>query len=452
MTGPITVNLETFGINDPADVIETKTLALANKLPTLAEQINEATAAMNFNATNSTSSTSWTVADTGTHAFAIETGKSYVKGMTVKVASAASPTNWGLGDVTAASDGSVTVAFRQKNGSGTFSDWVISQNPEVPALRTKREERSSNTQITVADYGKLIEITSGTFTQTFDAAASLGNGFFITIKNAGDGYVTLDPNGSEQIDGRTSFHMFEGEMREIYCDGSSLRSAVLNPFFRKITASATYVIPPGYSQFGIRAWSGGGSGQRTNNASTASIGGGGGGCFETMLPASDFGTTEIVTIGAGGAAVTTVANGNVGGDTSFGSLLTVYAGNNWKNGGSAMDGLTDSATNGDESVYAGGNGAATTPMTAIWGGSAPSTNASADAGDALFGGGAGGSLNTSATVRAPGTSTFGGDGGAASSASNGTAGTAPGGGGGATQTGTQSGAGARGEVWFWGVI
>lgn len=451
MADPITALPTAPTETDDQTTFNTNAFAMVAALDTFVSETNAVATAMNFNATNSTSSTSWTVASSGSQAFSIETGKSYVKGMTVKVASTATPQNWGLGDITAASSGSITVQFRSSNGSGTFSAWTISQNAEASTLRTTREARTGNTQITSADIGKFIEITSGTFTQTFASASSLGSGFFVTIKNSGTGYVTLDPNSSETIDGRTSFHMFEGEAREIFCDGSNLHSLVINPFFRRITSSSTYVIPPGYTRFGIRAWSGGNSGQRTNNASTISLGGAGGGCVQEILPASSFGTSEIVTIGAGGAAVTTVANGNVGGDTTFGSLLSVYAGTNWKLGGSAIDGLTQSE-DGGETVYAGGSSGLTTPNTAIWGGAGVSSNASADSADALYGGAAGGSLNASATVRAAGTSTFGGNGGAASSASNGTAGTQPGGGGGATQTGTQSGAGGAGEVWFWGIV
>lgn len=435
---------------DTPAVIEAKAIAFANNMVTVTEEINATTQAMNFNATNSTSTTSWTVANTGSKTFTIEAGKSYVPGMTVKVASTASGPNWGLGDVTAASSGSITVAFRVKNGSGTFSAWTISQNAEISTLRTAREARTANTIISTSDVGKLIDITSGTFTQTFSAAATLGNGFFVTIRNNGTGDITLDPSGSETIDGRTSFIMFPGEVREILCDGSALYSLVIKPFFRRITSTyASMPIPPGYTCFGMRLWSGGASGQRTNNTGTLSVGGGGGGCLDVSLPSSNFSTTETVTIGAGGAAVTTVANGNVGGDTTFGSLAAAYAGDNFARGGSAIDGLNESASL--EATYAGG-GSNTLTITTIWGGGSPSSNASFNGAPSLYGGGSGGCLNASATLRSAGTSVFGGDGGAAVSAGNGTSGTQPGGGGGATQTGTQSGAGAAGEVWFWGLV
>lgn len=208
--------------NDSASVIEAKSLAFANNLVAFTPELNAAITAMNFNATNATSSTSWTIASSGSQAFAIETGKSYVVGMTVKVASTASGQNWGLGDITAASSGSITVAFRASNGSGTFSAWTISQNAEISTLRTVRAARTSNSQIVSTDVGKFIEVTSGTLTQTFEAASTLDNGFFITYRNSGTGVVTLDPNSTETINGNSTLAVYNGETYHIMCDGSNL--------------------------------------------------------------------------------------------------------------------------------------------------------------------------------------------------------------------------------------
>jgi hypothetical protein len=47
-----------------------------------------------------------------------------------------------------------------------------------------RSARTSNTMLGTADKGSLIDITSGSFTQTFDAAATLGNGWWCYIRNA----------------------------------------------------------------------------------------------------------------------------------------------------------------------------------------------------------------------------------------------------------------------------
>lgn len=423
---------------------------------TFRNEMNAAIEAFNFNATNSTSATSATIGTGASKSLTVEVSKSYVKGMWITAAYTTDPKEWMSGIVESYNSGTGALVFYPTESSGhstTRATWTVSQARPNSGQKFYRSARTSNTILTANDYGKLIDITSGTFTQTFDPCASLADGWWVRIRNAGTGDITLDPNSSQTIDGRTSFIMFPGEVRDIFCNGSALFSVVVNPFFRRITSTYSNMpIPPGYQRFGIRAWSGGVSGQRTNNAATLSRGGAGGGCVETILPASLFSTTETVTIGAGGLAVTTVANGNVGGDTTFGALVGAYAGTTWTQGGSAVNGLVETATGQAEVIYAGDSGNTNTPKTSIWGGSSSSANASVASGNALYGGAAGGSIDGSGNIRSPGTSTFGGNGGPASSASNGTAGSQPGGGGGATQTGTQSGKGGDGEVWFWGIV
>lgn len=337
---------------------------------------------------------------------------------------------------------------RKTNGAGTtdptadLANWAVL----IIAGNVARSARSSNTVLGAEDITTLIDITSGTFTQTFTAAATLGAGWYCYLKNSGTGDIALDPDGTETVDGLSSFVMYPGEARLIQCTGTGFTSIVLSPFSRTFIASGTFVKPPGYSQFGGLAWSAGASGQRTNSTSTEASGGGGGGCGSFLFAATALGTTESVTIGAGGAAVTGVANGNVGGNTALGSLLTVYAGTSFNNGGSILSGLVASATN-IVLPYEGAN--ANTNVGCVWGGNF--TRTAGNSSRSIYGSGGGGSLDTSAVVRSPGVSSYGGNGGAAASTTSGTGGTAPGGGGGATQTGTASGAGSRGELRIWGI-
>jgi len=78
---------------------------------------------------------------------------------------------------------------------------VADVTTEVPSVSSKwqkiktksellRSTRTSNTMAVAADTGTLLDC-SGTFTQTFDTGANLGNGWFAFVKNSGQGVITL---------------------------------------------------------------------------------------------------------------------------------------------------------------------------------------------------------------------------------------------------------------------
>jgi len=315
----------------------------------------------------------------------------------------------------------------------------------------RRDARTANTILGIADNLHLVDITSGTFSQTFTAAATLGNGWSVMLRNSGTGDITLDPSGAELIDGLASYVMYPQECRLITCDGTGFTSVVISPYFKEFATvgANTWTKPPGYVVHEGEAWSAAASGERTNDVGTQSRGGAGGGCYPFRFLASSMGATETITNGAGGVAVTTVAAGNAGGDTTIGALLTITGASHLVGGAVAgFKGISSAAiASGFESVAA-----STGTRPHVWGGTNPSSDTSSNGNTATVnGGGCGGSVTASGVIRAPGTSKRGGAGGAASIASNGTAGTVPGGGGGATQTGTASGAGADAITRIWGI-
>ncbi len=327
-----------------------------------------------------------------------------------------------------------------------------------PGFKVTRSARSSNTILAEADRSTLIEITSGTFTQTFTAAATLTSGWWCYYYNSGDGDVTLDPNSSEQIDGLTSYIMYPGEARLIVCTGTAFETVVLSGFNRTFTASGTFTTPPGYKEFAGLLWGGGSGG-----GSSDTYGGGGGACVPLRYLASAMSATETVTIGAAAAANASGNNSTFKGVTARGG--SAVDGGSWQSQRSSaaiisyysptteyaflynLDGFggiggrtgTDigQPATGGYSSYSGNSD---------WGGAAggiPGPSSSASSGGNSVYGGAGGGYSGA------GTSVFGGNGGAASFGGTGGNGTAPGGGGGAGATGGQ---GARGELRIWGVI
>lgn len=299
-----------------------------------------------------------------------------------------------------------------------------------------RSARTSNVQLTAADNGKFIDITSGTFTQTFAAAATLGDGWFCYLKNGGSGDITLDPNASELIDGLTSYIMYPGEVRLVQCDGVALRSVVLNSFYKVFTASGNFIKPPGYAQFEGFLWGAGGSGQQ-GASGNGRYGGGGGACSPFRLPSTSLGASTAVTIGAGGGSQYSPSSAGIAGGNSTFSVISAGGGKGGAPsqalGGDSYGITTNIAVSANNSgnYLAGGGGSAHT----------------------VYGGAGGQTIGSNNAVNDPISSIFGGAGGTTNAAGTApTAGSAPGGGGGASTNGTPSGPGARGELRIWGII
>lgn len=76
--------------------------------------------------------------------------------------------------------------------------------------------------VVAADRGKVISCTN-TFTLALSAASTLGDGFSVTVVNAGTGTITVDPNLSELIDGQTTKTIGAGNSTVIICDGTQFR-------------------------------------------------------------------------------------------------------------------------------------------------------------------------------------------------------------------------------------
>jgi hypothetical protein len=97
-----------------------------------------AASAVSAPGSNATSATSTLVA-TGSKVFTTQSGKSFVVGSFVVVASAATPTTHMFGAITAYSGTSLTVSVSQISGSGTLADWVISLSGPVDDSAFERD-------------------------------------------------------------------------------------------------------------------------------------------------------------------------------------------------------------------------------------------------------------------------------------------------------------------------
>lgn len=69
---------------------------------------------------------------------------------------------------------------------------------------SSRAAKTGAYTVIASDRGKVIQATSGTWTLSLTAAATLGDAFTFQVFNSGTGVITIDPNGSEAIQDYTS--------------------------------------------------------------------------------------------------------------------------------------------------------------------------------------------------------------------------------------------------------
>lgn len=88
-----------------------------------------------------------------------------------------------------------------------------------------------------------------------------------------------------------------------------------------------FIVPPGVSKIRVRCVGGGGSGaaQDFTNGTVVASGGAGGGYAEKIIDVTP-GATYSVVVGAGGLGVTSNTDGNTGGASSFGAILSATGG------------------------------------------------------------------------------------------------------------------------------
>lgn len=79
--------------------------------------------------------------------------------------------------------------------------------------------KSGNYTVVAADRGKLIRCTAN-LTLSLTAAATLGSDFLFMVKADG-GDVTIDPDGSETIDGAATKVVRDGTSVDVWCNGTA---------------------------------------------------------------------------------------------------------------------------------------------------------------------------------------------------------------------------------------
>ena len=115
--------------------------------------------------------------------------------------------------------------------------------------------------VVAGDLGTIINCTSGTFTVSLTAAATLGAGFNVTVWNTSNtvgNAITIDPNGAETIDGVATLILRRGEGIQIVCDGTNFQTGnekVLRGYAENLANNDTRPNVTGSSSIAIGAGS-----------------------------------------------------------------------------------------------------------------------------------------------------------------------------------------------------
>lgn len=102
-----------------------------------------------------------------------------------------------------------------KRRNSANSGWIL----ECTLDETFVLSRSSNTMLDISDKDKLLRAT-GSYTQTLDAAATLGDGWGIGLRVESGATLVLDPNGTEQVNGATTLSIVGPMSGWLKCNGT----------------------------------------------------------------------------------------------------------------------------------------------------------------------------------------------------------------------------------------
>jgi hypothetical protein len=177
--------------------------------------------------------------------------------------------------------------------SGTWPNQTIAASSGGSATKTISNKTGAYT-IVSGDLGTIINCTSGTFTVSLTAAATLGSGFTCTIWNTSATVadaITIDPNAAETIDGVATLILRRGEGLDIVCDGTNWQTSykkTMRGYAENIVSTDLRPVASGRSAIAI--------GTASNSGSTAS------GAFSIAI-GSNLSGNPAISSGTGSTAI-----------------------------------------------------------------------------------------------------------------------------------------------------
>ena len=125
-----------------------------------------------------------------------------------------------MGAVNISNTGSGSAVTLSSNGTSL----LLNGSPVGGASSITISNKTGAYTVVAGDLGTIINCTSGTFTVSLTAAATLGSGFNCWVWNTGTGVITINPNGTETVDGidpTTEFKLTQGTGIRLLCTGTA---------------------------------------------------------------------------------------------------------------------------------------------------------------------------------------------------------------------------------------
>ena len=110
---------------------------------------------------------------------------------------------------------------------GTGATTQIGALQALGAIASATVAKSAAYTVVAADRGDVL-LCTGTWTLSLTGASTLANGFSIGVVNVSTGTITIDPSGSETVDGLTTKPLLPGQSCILITDGTAWRTVGLS--------------------------------------------------------------------------------------------------------------------------------------------------------------------------------------------------------------------------------
>lgn len=243
-------------------------------------------------------------------------------------------TDWEVGVGTFTTSGTTLSrdSIFASSNAGSAVSWaagtrdVFCTAPMQSVLGTPRIQNKTGVYTVVAsDNGSIINCTSGTFTVSLTAAATLGSGFTCWIWNSSTtatDAVTIDPNSTETIDGVTTLILRRGEGCQIVCDGTNWLTGdkkTMRGFVENYPAADARPVASANRSTAIGLHSAAGASQAVTGAGAMALGGSYASGADSLAAAIKNNTSTYGATGTNSVAIGGTAKASGTGSTAIGN-------------------------------------------------------------------------------------------------------------------------------------